>query len=264
MTAHLAKASVAEEFGQRAARAELLAGQSASAREALTFTAILSRAQAKLAAEIERIALTGRLENDVEHLIPLHDGLIGEAADHGPSALSDEARKRANEDPATARTRLLVYWNGDSDDYLSRALLQPYAEVLRARQVAPDRVHERGHCPFCGGAAMISARRPADGDGDVGMRMLTCALCACEWNVNRVSCPSCFEEDPARLPIYRSDAHPNVRIEACETCQRYMKSIDLTQDARPIPEIDDLLSLSMDLWAIDEGYTRIEPGLAGI
>jgi formate dehydrogenase maturation protein FdhE len=43
-----------------------------------------------------------------------------------------------------------------------------------------------------------------------------------------------------------------------------VKSIDLTVDARPIPPIDDLVSLSMDLWATDEGYTRIEPGLAGI
>jgi formate dehydrogenase maturation protein FdhE len=43
-----------------------------------------------------------------------------------------------------------------------------------------------------------------------------------------------------------------------------VKSIDLTLDARPIPQIDDLVSLSMDLWAADEGYTRIEPGLAGI
>ena len=263
MTAHLAKASVAEEFGQRAARAELLAGQSASAREALTFAATLSHAQAKLAAEIERIPLTGRLESDVERLIPLHDGLISEAADHGPSALSDEARKRANDDPATARMRLLVYWNGDSDDYLSRALLQPYAEVLRARQVAPDRVHKRGHCPFCGGAAMISARKPT-GDSDSGLRMLRCALCALQWNVNRIHCPSCFEEDPYKLPQFRSDVHANACIEACDTCRRYVKSIDLTQDARPIPEIDDLLSLSMDLWAIDEGYTRIEPGLAGI
>ena len=110
---------------------------------------------------------------------------------------------------------------------------------------------------------MISARKPT-GDSDSGLRMLRCALCALQWNVNRIHCPSCFEEDPYKLPQFRSDVHANVCIEACDTCRRYLKSLDLTQDARPIPEIDDLLSLSMDLWAIDEGYTRIEPGLAGI
>jgi formate dehydrogenase maturation protein FdhE len=55
-----------------------------------------------------------------------------------------------------------------------------------------------------------------------------------------------------------------LRIEACETCHRYVKSIDLSQDARPIPEVDDLASIAMDLWAVDQGFTRFEPGLAGI
>ena len=55
-----------------------------------------------------------------------------------------------------------------------------------------------------------------------------------------------------------------MRIEVCETCRRYVKSFDLSEDARPIPEVDDLLSLSLDLWAREQGYERIEPGLAGI
>jgi FdhE protein len=54
-----------------------------------------------------------------------------------------------------------------------------------------------------------------------------------------------------------------VRIEACDSCRHYVKSIDLTVDGRAIPEVDDLASLSMDLWAAREGFARIEPGLAG-
>ncbi len=30
------------------------------------------------------------------------------------------------------------------------------------------------------------------------------------------------------------------------------------------PEVDDLVSLGMDLWAQEEGYARVAPGLAGI
>ncbi len=55
-----------------------------------------------------------------------------------------------------------------------------------------------------------------------------------------------------------------MRIEACETCRNYVKSLDLTLDARPVPEVDDLVSLAMDLWAVEEGWTRLEPGWAGI
>jgi FdhE protein len=85
-----------------------------------------------------------------------------------------------------------------------------------------------------------------------------------EWRVNRILCPACFEEDPRRLPSFQNDRHPSVRVEACETCRRYVKSLDLSLDARPIPEVDDLVSIGMDLWAVDQGYTRIEPGLAGL
>jgi len=94
--------------------------------------------------------------------------------------------------------------------------------------------------------------------------MLGCALCGGEWLFGRILCPSCFEGDPHKLPAFQNDRHSSLRIEACETCHRYVKSLDLSEDARPIPEVDDLASIAMDLWAVEQGYTRIEPGLAGI
>ena len=214
-----------------------------------------------MAAQLETLDLAGRLADEAEKL--RGDELLRMVATEGPPELAEEAESRLTDDPATARTRLLVCWRGDHRNYLSRAILQPYAEVLRARNIAPDRVHTRGHCPFCGGAAWIAALR-APSDAEAGLRLLGCSLCALEWNVNRIFCPSCFEEDPPKLPVFQSDAHPHVRIEACESCRRYVKSIDLTKDARPIPAVDDLVSIAMDLWAVDEGYTRIEPGLAGL
>jgi formate dehydrogenase maturation protein FdhE len=243
-------------FEQRAARAALLAEKADAAREPLQFAAALSNAQAKCVGQLH--ALTGNLADDVESLLPHLRPLIEIIANQ-----SDDAKERLRDSPDTARTRLLVYWNGDTNDYISRALLQPYAALLREKQLTPDRVHTRGHCPFCGGAAWISARKSAP-DAESGFRYLGCSLCGLEWNLGRILCPACGEEDPHKLPIYSSDAHPAVRIETCDTCRRYVKSIDMTQDARPIPPIDDLLSLSMDLWAVDEGFVRIEPGMAGI
>jgi formate dehydrogenase accessory protein FdhE len=262
--------SPAAELERRAARAALLAGQPSTAHEPLLFAALLYRVQSEFAAAIDGAhdarGFTGSLEGDVDRLLPLSDGVLCAAAEHGPEQLASNARKRLGEERPIAAARLLAYWNGDSsarEDYLSRALLRPYGEVLRAYGVAPGRLHHQGHCPFCGGAPWISSLI-AMGDSEGGLRLLGCALCGNEWNFNRIRCPSCQEEDPAKLPVYQSDAHPLVRIESCETCRRYVKSIDLTKDARPVPEIDELLSLSMDLWAMDEGFMRIEPGLAGI
>src|SRR5262249_37850556 len=129
--------------------------------------------------------------------------------------------------------------------------------------IAPDRLHRPGLCPCCAGSPWIAARRAASGAGGA-QRLLGCALCGGEWPFNRIRCPACLEEDPLRLPSFQSEAHPAVRIEACETCRRFVKSIDVTLDGRAIPEVDDLASLSMDLWAAGAGFERIEPGLAGI
>jgi len=250
----------------RSARAEALAAGAPAAREPLLFVATLFRAQAALAKGVEALVLTGRFDDDVDRLLPLTESLLRIVADRGPDLLVEQSLARLDDDAATARTRLGLYWSGDvsaREDYLSRALLRPYAEVLRAQGTTPDRLHHPRHCPFCGGAAIVSTRRTPP-DSEAGIRLLHCALCALEWNINRICCPACGEDDPYKLPVYRSDPHPAVRIEACETCRRYVKSIDLTVDARPIAEVDDLVSLSMDLWAMEEGLTRIEPGLAGV
>ncbi len=244
--------SVRAEFERRSARADALPPS-----DVLSFVSLLCRAQGAIAAGLESSAAV-----DVDHLLPLVEPFLRIVADRGPEQLVEQALVRLDDDVDTARARLMTYWNGGYD-YLSRAILRPYTEVLRARGTTLDRVHHPGHCPYCGGAPIVSTRRALP-DAEAGMRMLHCALCGLEWNFNRICCPSCMEDKPDKLPVYKSDAYPAVRIEACETCGRYVKSIDLTQDARPIAEIDDVVSLSMDLWAIDEGLTRIEPGLAGV
>jgi formate dehydrogenase maturation protein FdhE len=270
MPALTRKESLTAEFERRAARAEKLAPLSESARDPLLFAALILRAQGEIAGALEEEhavrPFTGRLDDDAERLLPLHQRLLHAAADKGPEQLAEAARQRREDDPATAKARLQVFWSGDigaREDYLSRSLLRPYAEFLRARGIAPDRLHKKGHCPFCGGSATMGTRlQSADSDG--GLRNLVCSLCANEYNYNRGTCPSCLEEMPEKLPVFRSDIYPDVVIEACETCGRYVKSIDLSKDARPIAEIDDLVSVSMDLWSMNEGFTRIEPGLAGI
>jgi formate dehydrogenase accessory protein FdhE len=267
--------SVRAEFERRSARADALPPS-----PILSFVSLLCRAQGAIAAGLERV-IPSEARNPLDdagdsspsarlgmtHLLPLVESFLRTIAEKGPEELVVQALARLDDDAPTARARLMTYWNGDvtaRDDYLSRAILRPYAEVLRARGATLDRLHNPGHCPFCGGAPMISTRREIPDAAEAAMRMLHCGLCGLEWKFNRACCPACAEEKPDKLPVYKSDAHPAVRIEACETCGRYVKSIDLTMDARPIAEIDDVVSLSMDLWAIDEGLTRIEPGLAGV
>lgn len=262
--------SVSSELDRRGARAELLSGPVSVAQEPLRFAAGLYRVQARAAETLDarhaERPFSGRLEEDAERVLGPAAAILRYAAESGPDALSGDGRSREKDLPATARTRLLVYWAGDrgsNEDYLSRAILRPYVETLRRWNLSPERARGRGRCPFCGGAPSIGVRRDG-GEMEGARRHLGCALCGAEWPFGRILCPACFQEDPHKLPCFRSEAHPAVRIEACEICRRYVKSIDLSEDARPIPEVDDLVSLSMDLWAVEEGFSRVEPGLAGL
>lgn len=261
-------------FERRAGRAETLAAASPAAAEVLLFAAGLYRVQGRTAADLQRAHAarpwSGRLEEDGPRLVPAVAGLLAYAGEQGPPALAEQARTRAADDAGTAVSRLLVWWNGDlptAEDYLSRALLRPYVELLGELAIQPSRARRPHHCPFCGGAPWIAWRRSeaaVEGGAEGAQRRLACGLCGGDWPVNRILCPGCGEADPPKLPVFQSETYTSVRIEACETCRRYVKSIDLTLDARPIPEVDDLVSLALDLWAAEQGFTRVEPGQAGL
>jgi len=221
----------------------MLSGESASAVEPLRFAAGLFRAQAAMvSAPAEGAARM----------------LLDYAAERGPAGLARDARSTRAPD---LLVRVGSYRSGGPFDFLARAALAPQALVQRERGLAMGRAP--GPCPYCGGIPWMASRRAADGS-DGAMRVLHCATCWHSWQVARIRCAACGEEDPEELPTFSAPEHAGVRIEACESCGGYLKSIDLTLDARRIPEVDDLTSLALDLWATEKGYERLEPGLAGI
>ena len=231
-------------------RALLLAQEHPGSAELLQFAAGLLKAQASVrAAELSGVAQTAR-------------PLLEFCAHKGPPDLALDAHQALS---GGFGERVRAYWETGEFDYLARAALAPYARSLRETGQSPER-GLTGNCVFCGGGAWISSRiiPPGPGTGEGALRMLHCALCAFTWQVNRIRCPSCGEENPEKLPSFSAPQHLGVRVEACDSCKSYVKSIDLTVDARRVPEIDDLVALSLDLWAVEKGYQRLEPGLAGL
>ena len=108
---------------------------------------------------------------------------------------------------------------------------------------------------------MVAVLRP---EGDGGKRSLICSLCSTEWDLRRLLCPQCGEEDKEKLPIYTAQQFPYIRVEACDSCHSYMKAIDLTKNGLAVPEVDDLASVALDLWAQEKGYTKLQVNLFGI
>jgi FdhE protein len=100
-------------------------------------------------------------------------------------------------------------------------------------------------------------------EGDAAGRWLLCSFCLREWPFRRLICPWCREEDKAKLPRFSSEDWPSVHVEACDTCRRYLKAIDLTVDGLAVPVVDEAAFAVLDVWATDRGYAKIVPNLIG-
>ena len=145
------------------------------------------------------------------------------------------------------------------DDFFTRACLQPVAENLQL-QLVEDTYSGNNVCPACGGLPQMAVLQP---EGDAAGRWLFCSFCLRQWAFRRLLCPWCREEDKEKLPRYSSEEWPAVHVEACDTCRRYLKAIDMTVDGLAVPLIDETAFSVLDVWAADRGYTKIVPNLMG-
>lgn len=147
------------------------------------------------------------------------------------------------------------------NESLAWLFLQPYAEHIRDRH---GPVHVEGtpsNCPLCAAKPIVGVLRP---EGDGAKKSLICMLCAHEWTFRRLYCPSCGEEREPRMAFYSAPEIPHVRVDVCDTCHTYLKSVDLTKTGLAVPIIDELATLPLDLWARENGYTKLQINILGI
>lgn len=158
---------------------------------------------------------------------------------------------------------LLKHWEQDSEDTspaeacLASLLLQPYAQHVTARMNVTTS-NDTSQCPACGNPPQLSVWREFNHGAK---RSLVCSLCSTEWEFLRVFCPYCKEKNKDKLPLFTADEFLQARIEACDSCQSYVKCIDLSRDGHAVPQVDDLATMAFDLWAHEQGYTRRYPNM---
>jgi FdhE protein len=177
--------------------------------------------------------------------------------------------RRTAPDPMAQAARPGIAWDDllrSADPmhaFFARVLLQ--ANTLQANAAGCARPSPAAgiqpRCPLCGEKPVAAVLRP---EGDGGKRFLLCGLCFTEWEYRRLLCPNCGEEDKDKLPVYTAEEFPHIRVEACDTCHVYLKAIDLTRNGRAVPEVDELASVVLDLWAAEHGYTKLQLNLFGM
>lgn len=173
--------------------------------------------------------------------------------------------------------------------FVARASLEPVLEALGpdARGVCRGPRDAR-HCPECGGPPQLSYSLRASDDLATGPRRLLCARCGTSWGYPRMTCAGCGEESGPRLPIFGEEGtasgergsvvrglpggvtdhaqkaiFPHIRIEACDSCRRYLLNIDCAGDQLSVPIVDEMTAVPLDLVARERGYTKVIPNLMG-
>lgn len=144
--------------------------------------------------------------------------------------------------------------------FCARAFLEPYAEYLAKHTEPPVIEVTPSLCPLCGSRPLLGVLRI---EGDGGKRFLLCSFCLQEWEYRRILCPACGEEAENKLPVYIAEQFPHMRVEVCDTCKFYLRTVDLTKDGHAVPLVDDLAAMPLSLWAEQNGYKRIQGNLLG-
>jgi FdhE protein len=227
---------------QRARRARFLADGFAASREILTFYAGLAEWQGSVAPRLSSF-------RNVSSIIP---SLLEYTLRAGPPALSQAA---GDFDISQSDNVLREYWEAQSsfsmNDFFARAALQPYAANL------PEGLE----CPWCAQPPQAGCLSP---QGDGLAFELVCALCLRRRSFPRTRCPGCDASSESAIANFSAAEFPHMRLLACDTCKGYLLIIDLERDLAAIPEVDELAALPLDLWAIQNGYHKLQPNLAGV
>jgi formate dehydrogenase maturation protein FdhE len=80
-----------------------------------------------------------------------------------------------------------------------------------------------------------------------------------------MTCVGCGEQTTAKLPIFAdADRFPHLRADGCESCRRYVITVDLRKDAEAVPVVDELVALPLDLYVQERGFAKITPNLMAI
>jgi FdhE protein len=270
MRYRLTKRRMRESWDRCIERARELASSDPAVHPLLIFYADLLGLQRSLAADLKSAKgrPTGVLAQDLQLLRPGIAVFLQTIAADGPELLAKQARRLLSGPQKEIDDLLTVCWSQPSDrQFFAKAVLQPYARYLAEAGVMPvDRrlTMTENRCPFCGGMPQLSMLHGAGGPLEGGGRSLMCATCLTVWPFRRVLCAFCGEEDEPKLGYFHSRQFDHLRVDGCDTCRHYLKTIDLTRLGIAVPLVDEVGGAALDIWAGEHGYEKIELNLVGL
>jgi FdhE protein len=108
---------------------------------------------------------------------------------------------------------------------------------------------DRGYCPICGSMPGLSFFE------ENGKRFLMCGFCNHKWPSKRIYCPFCENSDHETLQYFEIDGEEEYRVDVCDKCKKYIKTIDTKKTSRTVyPPLEIHSTPYLDVKFIEMGY----------
>ena len=155
-------------------------------------------------------------------------------------------RAVTNEDDGFFRTRARAYQTAPETLMLMgynsiKPSLESCASGLK-NYLSEEQFWQKPGCPVCGSTPVLSV---LDTDGK---RFLICGFCWSQWAVPRIRCPFCLVTAIRKLHYKVNDHEKEYRIEACDRCRSYLKTVDTREiDRHFYAPLETIVSAHLDL-----------------
>lgn len=144
--------------------------------------------------------------------------------------------------------------DGGVMNFLLHTTIKPFVEVVASHleDMVNEDTWDKGCCPICGSPPLMGELR-----GEEGKRIWTCSFCGSEWRGKRLMCPFCENADHQTLRYFHTEKEKAYRIDICDRCKRYIKTVDSRQliDEIFLP-VEDIGTLHLDILAAEKGFKR--------
>jgi FdhE protein len=136
--------------------------------------------------------------------------------------------------------------------FVLRTVLSPFFKKRAApyQEWVETAAWRRGVCPMCGSEPWMARLTHQE-----GRRILACSLCRTEWTFDRLRCPFCESDGQPLLRYFAVDDDAAHRVDCCDRCQRYVKTVDERVSGRlaNLP-VEDVITAHLDALAGELGY----------
>ena len=135
---------------------------------------------------------------------------------------------------------------------------KPYFLGLRETFGMDNRSWEEGRCPVCNAQPSISWT------GEDGRRRISCSFCGTVGYHERIGCMICQNNDVPKQNVFVFRGEAGFRLNTCDACRSYVKTVDAAMLSRMGPEVADLMSLPLDIVVQEKGFQRRSPNPIGM